>query len=441
MQTITCDTASGLNCDRSGDTVDVQLDVERLFEATTVEGTDEIPLADDSVGSDPTRKATVIAIGNHFASGNLIADDQGRLYTSAQQNNTRTTLEGGDWFTFGDVNDVEDRKITVENVGQHFADGVTLTHDTTTGALSIAEDVTLPGQARMATPANSAHDTRLATTEYVADWPGLLAVGESGNDGLDGNDLFQVYNHIGGNQVPRQKMTWTDLKEAIAAEVAFAIADNSVGQDELRTGTMTQDGQDPFDIPGDDWSLVPTLQSSSSASTGLTYLTSGQVRWMAHNSGAVPTVDSIWRYFTSSDRPSLWVVLDATGAVDSFWEAEDPVSESDTVAPMTTEGTARRVVNVGLPTFSVIERVYATVLTEDQRAGMLSAWSGYMLRRGWITTPLTQLTDTLGMVPARYEPSSRQWAMRFMAAKAGASVPNFYKSHLVIIGDAWARRE
>ena len=452
VQTITCDTASGLNCDRSGDTVDVQLDVERLFEATTVEGTDEIPLADDSVGSDPTRKATVIAIGNHFASGNLIADDQGRLYTSAQQNNTRTTLEGGDWFTFGDAEDVEDRKITVENVGQHFADGVTLTHDTTTGALSIIEDVTLPGQARMATPANSAHDTRLATTQFVADWPGLLAVGESGNDGLDGLDLFQVYNHIGGNQVPRQKLTWTSLKEALADELVIPLADDSVtqekmadmavGRDELRTGTLNQTGGN-FGLPGGEWHFLPVITAYPGFIVTPVYRSTTTLGWVRISSGAATTeVEATWRYLTSSDRPSLWIVLDATGAVTSFWEAEDPISEGDTVAPLAKENAITdRVVNVGLPTFSVIERIYSTVLTEDQRTEMLLAWSDYMLGRGWITTPLTQLTDTLGMVLARYEPSSRQWAMRFMAAEAGVSVPVFYKTHLEVIGDSWARPE
>ena len=471
VQTITCDTASGLNCDRSGDTVDVQLDVERLFETTVIEGSDEIPLADDSVASDPTRKATVVSIANHFASGNLIADGQGRLYTSAQQNNTRTTLEGGDWFTFGDEEDVEDRKITVENVGQHFADGVTLTHDTTTGALSIAEDVTLPGQARMATPANSAHDTRLATTQFVADIPGLTEVGVGGNDGLDGLDLFSVYNHIGGNQVPRQKLTWTSLKEALADELVIQnlpddivtqakIADNAVGVPQLKMGSseMMINADNTFGVHrfafgvrsasnqmDNNGACTFRLESNNTNQDNL------RSRWAVNWSVGICTVQ--WDYMTSSDDPSVWVVLDSTGAVVEIYEAEDPVNAGDTEAPMSTplddDGNllpGYTAVNVGLPSLAVISALYASTGI-DERSDALNGLRGYLMGRGWITSAAASVDEMVNAVTATHcradgasscKPSARQWAMRELAKATGQSTTGLYSAELVVNASTWA---
>ena len=152
-----------------------------------------------------------------------------------------------------------------------------------------------------------------------------------------------------------------------------------------------------------------------------------------------------WDYMTASDTPSVWVVTqDSDGSIFYIWEAEDPISDGDTVAPMTgplddTTGEplpGYTVVNVGLPTFSVIESVYTNVLTAAQRSTMLTAWSGYMLGRGWIQTALTAFTAP--PVTERYEPSSRQWAMRAMADAVGVPVTSFYNENLVITGGTWA---
>ena len=467
VQTITCDSASGLDCSRSGDTVDAQLDVQRLFEATTVEGSDEIPIADDSVGSDPTRKATLVSVSNFLAEGNLVADGQGHLYTAVNENATRTTLEGGDWFIFGDAEDVEDRKITVENVGQHFADGSTIVHDPTTGVLSIPSDVFLPGQARTTTSSYAAAGDRIATNRFVVDVPGLGEVGQGGNDGLDGLDLFQVYNHIGGNQVPRQKLTWTGLKEALADELVIPLPDDSVTQDkladmavgipQLKTGT----GSELYTMNGTQnlnrMSFTPVVtvvtgydMDSDGVGCRITNIYgqdggSGLIPKVRHIFSAGRTCRIDWEYMTASDTPSVWVLLDGDGVVAALWESEDPAGPGSPISlPDDDAGNVLpgfSTLDIGLPTFSVIEQVYSDGLTAAQRDAMLTCTSDYLLMRGWTDGPLTNLVDYIGVrrVSDRYEPSARQWMMRCGAQAAGVGAPTFYLNHLVVSGGAWAR--
>ena len=152
-----------------------------------------------------------------------------------------------------------------------------------------------------------------------------------------------------------------------------------------------------------------------------------------------------WRYFTSSDNPSVWVVTrDSDGAIETLWESEDPISggrapigvpEDESGTPLT----GYTVLNVGLPTFSVTERLYTVVLTETQRETTLSTWGAYLVERGWLDTLPTTLVDPVTMVSARYQPSAIQWLMRFMAQATGDSTTGFYMSELVVSGGAWAR--
>ena len=179
--------------------------------------------------------------------------------------------------------------------------------------------------------------------------------------------------------------------------------------------------------------------------------TFGKVRWRANDGTSEGRrsnndIGATIKYITSSDTPSLWVVLDTTGGVVGMWEAEDPISAGDTVPPLSVptddldvplEGYS--VVNVGLPTFSVIERVYTTVLTATQRVSMLGCTNDYLTRRGWLTAPMASLVDTATMVPVRYQPSSLQWMMRCGAKAVGVGTPAFYRDNLVVSGGAWAR--
>ena len=85
-------------------------------------------------------------------------------------------------------------------------------------------------------------------------------------------------------------------------------------------------------------------------------------------------------------------------------------------------------VNVGLPTFTVIEQVYAAApldgstrdLTAAKRAAAVTASSDYFLKRGWITSPITNIVDPATMAPERYRPSVLQWYMRFAAQGQGS---------------------
>ena len=180
-------------------------------------------------------------------------------------------------------------------------------------------------------------------------------------------------------------------------------------------------------------------------------LSFGKVRWRftsttnTDGSSISSNFASTIKYITSSDTPSLWVALDAAGAVVGMWESEDPISAGDTVPPMSVPTDDRdvplagySVVNVGLPTFSVIERLYSVVLTETQRTSMLSCTNDYLVERGWLSAPMDSLVDTATMVSTRYEPSSRQWMMRCGAKAAGVGTPSFY-GNLVVSGEAWAR--
>ena len=149
------------------------------------------------------------------------------------------------------------------------------------------------------------------------------------------------------------------------------------------------------------------------------------------------TIQAWWDYLTASDNPALWVMLDASGDVQSFWESEDPLPSG---APMSVPaGSAFTVLDIGLPTFTVAERIYTVVLTADQRETTLSTWGAYLVERGWLDTLPTTLVDPVTMVTARYQPSAVQWLMRFMAQAAGEITSAFYTDNLVVTGGAWAR--
>ena len=83
-----------------------------------------------------------------------------------------------------------------------------------------------------------------------------------------------------------------------------------------------------------------------------------------------------WDYITSSDNPSVWVVTrDSDGAVIGIAEAEDPPPGGTAAlsAPVDEDGNelaGYTVINVGLPSLTVIEAMYAAMPVAERVAAM-----------------------------------------------------------------------
>ena len=245
-------------------------------------------------------------------------------------------------------------------------------------------------------------------------------------------------------------------------QLADHMPDDSVGSDQLRTATFNQSGGSAFTIPGEGYSFLPTVGGTATGDNDLRILVLsfnidsshtdfGKAKWDRPAGGepsSISNISSVFRYLTSSDSPSLWVVLNAAGVVVSMWESEDPISENDTVAPIgipvDEDGIPflnHTVVKVGLPALAAIQQVYAALNAAD-RTGAIDRLGAYVVRRGWLTG-LTALSD-LSNIVVRYEPSGRQWAMR-CAANAEADIPGcergpvtqFYQDNLAVTAGAW----
>ena len=138
----------------------------------------------------------------------------------------------------------------------------------------------------------------------------------------------------------------------------------------------------------------------------------------------------------------MWAVTrDSDGVVVALRESEDvtadaPVSvpyDDDEDNPMPLPG--YEVVNVGLPTLTVIEALYRG-LTATVRTAALSCTGDYVTGRGWLST-FSGLPN-LATISARYEPSGRQWAMRCAAQASDEAVTTFYLGALVVDAGVWA---
>ena len=215
------------------------------------------------------------------------------------------------------------------------------------------------------------------------------------------------------------------------------MANSAVGAPQLRIGTLNQSGNGEFTLPGSGLSFMPVpagtatdtadrslyLQQSFDSSTTQTNTNRFRSAKWRRNDGsfeganAGSNIGSTIKYITSSDEPSLWVVLDASGVVVGMWEAEDPISAGDTVPPLSVptddqdvQLVGHTVVNVGVPPDAVISTLMAT------RQAALTTWLAYLTSRGWVTTSPATYSDTIDLVSDRYKPAARLWAMRKIAA-------------------------
>ena len=230
--------------------------------------------------------------------------------------------------------------------------------------------------------------------------------------------------------------------QSVAVTIAGGVADDSVGSAQVLTGRGNATIMSGSPVRLNCLSFTPLLAGSGS---GIYFTVFAPTPTAPTSTECVEpgysaqfgTIQAWWDYLTASDNPALWVMLDASGDVASFWESEDPLPSG---APMSIPaGSAFTVIDVGLPTFTVAERLYTTVLTADQRETTLSTWGAYLVERGWLDTLPTTLVDPVTMVTARYQPSAVQWLMRFMAQAAGEITSAFYTDNLVVTGGAWAR--
>ena len=117
-----------------------------------------------------------------------------------------------------------------------------------------------------------------------------------------------------------------------------------------------------------------------------------------------------------------------TGAVLAVWEAEDPLVPGDTQTPLVADDPTHRVVNVGVPSLAVITTLY-DALTTGAQADLITKIDAYVAgERGWLSA-VTTLAD-VATIETRYEPSGRQWAMRFLAEVQGIAVTDLYRTAL-----------
>ena len=163
-----------------------------------------------------------------------------------------------------------------------------------------------------------------------------------------------------------------------------------------------------------------------------------QSRLLLIGTGTV-TCTVYWDYLATSDNPRIWIVMASDGTVGSIWESEDPAGSDPPISvPQDAQGNdlpGFTVVNIGLPSLSVIEALYAT-LPLAQRTAALTCTGDYVESRGWLTE-FSTLTN-LGGIEARYEPSGRQWAVRCAADAKDQSVTMLYLDELIVTAGAWA---
>ncbi len=239
------------------------------------------------------------------------------------------------------------------------------------------------------------------------------------------------------------------------------LAANSVGTSQVRTaiGSTTgsqvsfADGQDG-DSTGQvrylfalhDYAFMPSIACAQAADEdGL----AGRLSpYQEQGSGSAPT-DTVgrfamagscstvrWRYLTSSDTPSIWVVIDTTtGDIYALWEAEDPIA----VPPLMAEP-GQRALDIGVPALMDLHTLYGQLTATQQTAVLETLRATVVTRRGWLAR-LTALSDLDG-IEARYEPSGRLWALRALATAIDLSVGEYAATRLRVnpATDAWVVR-
>ena len=246
---------------------------------------------------------------------------------------------------------------------------------------------------------------------------------------------------LGANEVLFSDCTWATIPDQSPGADSIGVAELN-----LASGSMAWSGANQnFDI--DRYAYLPRAYTTSNVPgsctisdiSGNTSPTTTSTLFRAHGTSGC---SANWDYAAASDNPSVWAVTrDSDGVVVALRESEDEPSDTPVSVPYDDDGNelpGYTVVNVGLPTLTVIESLYRG-LTATQRTAALSCTGDYVTGRGWLDA-FSTLSDLSG-IESRYEPSGRQWAMRCGAQASDEAVTAFYLDSLVVDSGVWALAE
>ena len=459
------------------------LDLSNLGAGGAFAGTDRLPYYDASAS------ATVYESLDNFtdwlasATGGGISAD-GPLSMDIAGLSAGSNLNGSDLIGIANnsVAGNPSLRYTLGTLASFFADATTTTA-TVQGDISIANNVELPGSPTVEIPPALGNDSsRIATTAFVNDRVQDLTSADIADGTIELRDMdipatpvtdldtsYRILLSI--SNVPRTfgEITTTTFLNSIAgagltgmghqlvvdvdtdqlADDAVTVAKLNIGAGSATAtgnrivGNINRYAFHPRYYASNTSCRLWTVANVASSTTTTAF------RGETNSGGAcgAATMHQVdWDYMTASDNPAIWCIVEnSTGQCVTFWGAEDPLPGNATPIglPTAEDGatlTGYTAVDVGVPTFSVMESVYSDVLTAMQRTAALQALHAYLTGRGWIPgTGYTGVTSLYTQVPTEYRPSFMQWGMRFAAASVGQGVGEFYMAELVVTGGAWAR--
>ncbi|OGN28975.1 MAG: hypothetical protein A3I26_03305 [Candidatus Yanofskybacteria bacterium RIFCSPLOWO2_02_FULL_43_10] len=225
------------------------------------------------------------------------------------------------------------------------------------------------------------------------------------------------------------------------------IADSAVGTGELKTATGSTAITNSANIAMNDYSFFPNIeQDDCSGGATLSALHASTANESNDTVGRFHVIvqsgpcssgsgDVRWRYVTASDRPTIWLVVNADGSISAVWEGEDPVHQFQYPNnPNPLEGTplssGQRFQYVQPLTVAQLAGLYNS-LPETDREQIKASLRKYIVdERKWLDK-MDTIWDLANIVE-RYEPSGRQWAMRFIAEYYEISPSEFILETMVV---------
>ena len=259
---------------------------------------------------------------------------------------------------------------------------------------------------------------------------------------VDNSDL--ATNAVSTSKIQNGEVNTVDLADNAVTDAK--IADNSVGANQIRTGRGMVDTDGDFEL--NCYSFMPLVRADSD---GARFDPAHALPSVPGDGCIIPVFDLAnfvggdsvhWDFMMSSDRPSIWVLLDQDGVVAGIWESEDPVRTPDTISPIRVPinedgepSAGYSVLRVGTPTLSVVSALYAGLETSE-RLVALSCTADYVSGRGWLSALDT--IDALAGISNRYRPASRLWAVRCVAEALGVTTSVVYRDRLIVQSGTWA---
>lgn len=487
------DGGTAIRIDDGGtETPEVNFDMGQLTVATTMASADTLVMRD--VSADSHHEITKSNLAGSLDGTGLVATG-GQLALQFSELTVDTTPQSSDSFPFADSGGSSERRMAFSVMRDNIRNGLNITnfHDYANN------DYIRNGDEFAVWDKSQSRVERYDMLGFVSGLVGsittaghgLAIASESGDEGritlhvrfddtdeitdLAEDDLIGIQDQTTADNTVIRHMTAAGFLDAVSDDTTIErngtelrvkddgigqdqLADDSVGVPQLKIGsggtTWTSTGDNRLNNADlNRYSFFPRLSGTVDGTPDCRVndnmivalgAPANRARLRVRtslSSGESCTIS--WEFMTNSDDPSVWVALNSEGEVVSIFESEDDSDIAPLSVPFDSSGVplpGYTVLHVGLPTFSVVERVYTTVLTDSERAEAMTCSSDYFLRRGWLSEPWTTLIDTLN-VPTRYEPSSRQWLMRCAAEATGKITNLFYLDELVVTGGAWDLRQ